>query len=117
MTLAILICLGFILFGYKAIGKGLVLGTIFSVINFVLMGETISAKLGNAAKKTFFLALGSIFFRYLLLAVPLIIGLKVEQINFFSVIAGIFSVQLAIFMDHLATLIFSNRQKKIRDTA
>ena len=31
MTLAILISLGFILAGYKPIGKGLVLGTFFSI--------------------------------------------------------------------------------------
>lgn len=116
MFLAILISLGFILAGYKAIGKGLVLGAIFSVINFILMGETISAKLGKSSKKTFFVALGSIFFRYLLLAAPLIIALKIEQINFFSVIAGIFSVQLVILLDHLFILIFANRKKKIRNT-
>ena len=68
-------------------------------------------------KKTFILALGSIFFRYLLLAIPLIIGVKFEQINFFSAIAGIFSVQLMILIDHLAKLIISNREKKIRNTA
>ncbi|MBW1642581.1 MAG: ATP synthase subunit I [Deltaproteobacteria bacterium] len=116
MTLAILISLGFILAGYKPIGKGLVLGTFFSIINFILMGETLSAKLGETAKKTFVIALGSIFFRYLLLAAPLIIGLKIDQINFFSVIAGIFSVQMVIVVDHLAVLIFSNRKKKFRNT-
>lgn len=117
MTLAILISLGFILAGYKPIGKGLVLGTFFSIINFILMGETLSAKLGKTAKKTFVMALGSIFFRYLLLAAPLIIGVKMEEINFFSVIAGIFSVQLVILMDHLASFIFSSRDKKFRNTA
>jgi len=116
MTLAILISLGFILAGYKPIGKGLVLGTFFSIINFILMGETLSAKLGETAKKTFVIALGSIFFRYLLLAAPLIIGLKIDQINFFSVIAGIFSVQMVIVVDNLAVLIFSNRKKKFRNT-
>jgi len=116
MILAILISLGFILTGYKAIGKGLVLGTIFSVINFILMGETISAKLGKSSKKTFVMALGSIFFRYLLLAVPLIIALKIEEINFFSVVAGIFSVQLVILLDHLFNLAFANRKKKIRNS-
>jgi len=113
MILAILISLGFILAGYKPIGKGLVLGAIFSVINFILMGQTISAKLGKSSKRTFFMALGSIFFRYLLLAAPLIIAIKIDQINFFSVVAGIFSVQMVILMDHLFNLIFSNRKKKL----
>ena len=115
MMLSILISLGFILAGYKPIGKGLVLGTFFSIINFILMGETLSAKLGYAKKTTFFIALGSIFFRYILLAAPLIIGVKFEQINFFAVIGGIFSVQLVILIDHLAALLFFTRSKKSRN--
>jgi len=115
ITFAILISLGCILAGYKDIGKGLILGTLFSIINFVLMGETISAKLGKASKKTFIVALGSILFRYILLAVPLIIALKNEYINFFAVVAGIFSVQLVILSDHLIIMIFTGRKKKIRN--
>jgi len=111
MTLAIIISLICILGGYKTIGKGLVLGTIFSIINFVLMGETLSAKLGYAKKTTFLLALGSIFFRYILLAFPLFIGLKFEQINLFAVIAGVFSIQIILLADHLASLLIFDRRK------
>lgn len=115
MTMAIIISLVFILAGYKAIGKGLILGTLFSIINFVLMGETLSAKLGKASGKTFLMSLGSIFFRYLLMAVPLIIGIKIEQINFFSVIAGLFSVQMVILAGHLASVLTSNRKSEFRN--
>ena len=113
--LTILVSIGCIIAGYKAIGKGLVLGSTFSVINFVLMGETLSAKLNHTKKATFFVAIGSIFFRYTLLAAPLIIGLQFEQINFFSVVTGIFSVQLIILVDHLANHISSVLRKKSRN--
>lgn len=116
MVLAILVSLACILAGYKAIGKGLIFGTLFSIINFILMGETLSAKLGNASRKTFIMALGSIVLRYFLLAVPLVVALKSENINFFAAAIGIFSVQLTILSDHLILLLFSSRKKKIRNT-
>jgi len=52
---AIFIGLVMILAGHKPVGKGLILGTLFSVINFVLMGETLPVKMGKSRPKTFFL--------------------------------------------------------------
>ncbi|UCD77808.1 MAG: ATP synthase subunit I, partial [Desulfobacterales bacterium] len=83
ITLAIVIGLCFILAGHKPVGKGLILGTIFSVVNFILMGETLALRMGISKGKTFFLSLGSIFFRYILLAIPLIVAVKFEQFNVF----------------------------------
>ena len=93
-------------------GKGLILGALFSVINFVLIGETLPMRVGKAKGKTFFIALGSIFFRYILLAIPLIIAIKFEQINLFAVIIGIFLVQLVILADYLYRLILSTSRKQ-----
>jgi predicted lysophospholipase L1 biosynthesis ABC-type transport system permease subunit len=87
---AILIAFVFILFAQKGIAKGLILGTLFSIINFVLMGESIPLKLGKSKNKTFLLSLSSILFRYILMAVPLFIGLRLEAINFFAVVVGLF---------------------------
>jgi len=39
--IAIAVGFGFFLAGYKPMGKGLVLGAIFSVINFVLIGHAL----------------------------------------------------------------------------
>jgi len=71
----------------------------------------LAAKLGNTRKKTFIVALGSILFRYFLLALPLFIGIKFEQINFFSVVTGLFLVQLVILATHLTSHIFSIQKK------
>ena len=109
---AIFIGLVFILAGQKPIGKGLILGTIFSIINFIIMGETLPLRIGKSKNKTFFLSLGSIFFRYILLAVPLIIAVKFEQYNFISVIFGIFMIQLFILANHFISLITATRKKQ-----
>lgn len=110
MMVAIVGGLLFILAGQQPIGKGLVLGSIFSVINFVLMGETLPMRLGKSKGKTFSVALGSIFFRYVILAVPMVVAIKFEQFNIFATILGVFMIQLVIVSDHLIAGIISQSE-------
>jgi len=113
LILAIITGLLFILMGQKSMGKGLVLGTIFSVLNFILMGQSIALKLGRSKAKTFSIVLGSIFFRYLLLAIPLIVAIRFEQFHIVAAAVGIFMIQLVILADHIRTLIPPVRGKQI----
>ena len=113
LILAIITGLFFILMGHKSIGKGLVLGTTFSVLNFILMGHSIALKLGRSKAKTFSIILGSIFFRYLLLAIPLIVAIRFEQFHIVAAALGIFMIQLVILADHIRTLIPPLRGKQI----
>ena len=76
------------------------------------MGETLPHRIGKSKNKTFFLSLVSIFFRYVLLAVPLIIAVKFDQYNLISVVIGIFMIQLFILADHVAIHITSSRRKR-----
>jgi hypothetical protein len=99
--------------GHKPVGKGLILGAIFSVLNFILMGNSITLKLGRSKAKTISLSLGSILIRYLLLAIPLIAAVKVEQFNLVATILGIFIIQLVILAEHALTLIPTMRKKQI----
>jgi hypothetical protein len=113
LTLSIIVGLFFILLGQKPMGKGLVLGTVFSVLNFILMGQSIGWKLGRSKRKTFSIALGSIFFRYILLAIPLIVAIKSEQFHLVAATLGIFMIQLVILAEHIGTFIPSSRGKQI----
>ncbi len=100
--------------GQSPVGKGLILGTLFSSINFALMGEVLPHKIGKSRSKTYVIALGSIFSRYLLLAVPIVLGIKFpDKYNLCAVIIGIFMVQLLIFLDYLKRAILLTRRKKI----
>ena len=112
IVVAIFAGLLFILADQKPIGKALILGTVFSIINFILMGETLPYRIGKSKNKTFFISLGSIYFRYIILAVPLIMAIKLEQFHLFAVIIGIFLVQLVIIADHLFDYISSARRKQ-----
>ncbi len=113
ITAAIFAGFFLILAGQKPVGKGLVLGTFFSILNFILMGETLPLRIGKSKGKTFMLALGSIYFRYIILAIPLIMAVKFEQLNLFAVIFGIFLVQIVILADHFYQYISLARRKQV----
>lgn len=115
LALAVSVAVGLVLLlvGYKPVAKGLILGTVFSVLNFILMSKTIKLKLGKSKRKTFSISMGSIIFRYFLLAVPLIAALKFEQFNLVAAVLGIFMIQLVILSEHLLTRIPSLHKKQI----
>lgn len=98
-----------ILIGQRPVGKGFLLGTIFSIINFILIGETLPFRLGKAKGKKVLIALGSIFLRFGLMAVPLILAIKFDQFNLLAVIIGIFAVQMMIIVDQFPSKSGSNR--------
>lgn len=91
----------FYLIGHPYLMKGLILGTLFSVVNFILMGETLPHRLNKGRSKAVLVALGSMTFRYVLLAVPLVLALKIEQYNLYTTIAGIFMIQFMILTEHV----------------
>ncbi len=113
LWLAIVVGLVFILMGHKPVGKGLILGTLFSVLNFIFMAKSIALKFGRSKRQIFTISLGSIIFRYILLAIPLIAAVKFEQFNLVAAIVGVFMIQLVILADHLLTQIPILRGKQI----
>jgi ATP synthase protein I len=113
ITAAIFAGFLFILAGREPIGKGLILGTIFSIINFIIMGEMLPWKIGKSKNKTYFLSLASIFSRYILLSIPLIIAVKFDQYNLISVVVGIFMVQFFILAEQIFINFSSNRRKQV----
>jgi len=98
---AIVVALLCILAGEKPIGKGILLGTLFSIINFIIMGLMIPMRLAKSRYKASGLAFLSIFLRFAILAVPLIISIKIDAVGFFGVVVGLFTVQLAMLFNHL----------------
>ena len=108
--IAIAVGFGFYLTGYKPMGKGLVLGAIFSVINFVLIGQSLPLRIGHSKRKTFILSLGSILFRYMLMAIPIVVAVKYEQFDLVGTIFGLFMIQIVIMADNILKLASPDRQ-------
>ncbi len=112
MVAAVLVSLVFVLVGQKAIAKGLVLGSIFSVINFVLMGEILPTIITASRKRSVLFSFVSMLFRLLLLSTPLVLSLKLAYLNFAAAAVGIFMVQIMIMVDHLIRLIYRERMQR-----
>jgi hypothetical protein len=110
MLLAIGVSLIFLLAGAKPISKGLILGTLFSILNFILIAHGLPFHLNKGRYKTILVCMGSIWLRYALLAVPLIVAAKFEVFNFFAAAAGIFMVQAVILGHHLGRMMLSMRR-------
>ena len=114
MTVAIILAVGLIIIGEKAAGKGLVLGALFSVINFVLIGLTLPRTVGHGKRASIFISLASLLLRYTLLAIPLILAIKLDQFNLVTVLIGIFMIQLMILVDHLPIPLGQKRVRQKR---
>ena len=107
--LAIVAGMAFLVYGAKPISKGLILGTLFSILNFILIGYGLPFQLNKGRYKTFLACMGSIWLRYALLALPLIIAAKFEAFNFFAAAVGILMVQLVILGHHLGRMVLPMR--------
>jgi len=97
----------------KPIAKGLILGSVFSIVNFILIGETLPMRMGRSGRSVFMISLASIFFRYLLMAIPLIAAIKYAQFNVFAVIPGLFMVQGMIVADQFRSVIPFGQTERI----
>ena len=113
ITIAIFVGISFFLFDLKPIGKGLILGTIFSIFNFILMGETLPMKIGISRRRAAVFSFLSILLRYGLLAIPLVLSIKFDRFNMAATVCGIFMIQFVILVDGVIRMVYSSNRKKI----
>ena len=110
---AIVIATGLIIAGQVSLGKGLILGTLFSIVNFLLLGSAIQLKVEASRRKMTTIALGSIAGRFLLLAIPMAIAIKMETFHVVPTVIGIFMVQVMILADYLIRPLLENILRKL----
>ena len=101
ITSALILAVLFVFVHENAIAKGLLLGTFFSIINFVLMGRAIPMTFGQSRAKASVIGLVSILSRYIVLAIPMIMAMKLAAFNFVAVVVGIFAVQIVTLVDYI----------------
>jgi len=101
MMMAVCVALIFIMLGHKPIGKGFLLASMFSVINFAIMAQLSPRKLNKSRFQANSLAMLSIILRYAILAVPLVISIKISSLNFIAAAVGLFAVQFVIILDQV----------------
>lgn len=106
MVLAIALGLTLILLGYGSWGRGLILGTIFSIINFVLMAQALPKTIDATRKRSTLLSFGSIGLRYVVLAVPIVAAFKSSRFEVLGVCIGLFMVQIVMLVQTLGERFF-----------
>ena len=84
----------FMIIHEKAVAKGLLLGTCFSCINFLILGRSIVMTIGHSRPGAGLIAFTSMLGRYIILAIPLILAIKSASFNLIASIIGIFAVQI-----------------------
>ena len=109
---AILIGLILMAAGYKPQAKGLILGCLFSIVNFVLIGETLPLRVGRSRRGAFAISMASIFFRYAIMAIPLIAAIYTDRFDVFAVIPGLFMVQCVILAEQFISMLPLGKMRK-----
>ena len=109
-SFSLVFALIFMFVGRMDVAKGLLLGTCFSIMNFILMGKSLPMILMKSRAGASLVGLGSIFSRYLILAVPLIVAIKSPSFSFVAVVVGIFSVQIVTLCDYVLIKPLLDRQ-------
>ncbi len=99
--------------GLTAMGKGLILGCLFGIVNFIALGATIPMKIGKTRRTASVIAAGALGARMVLLAVPMVIAIKRTEFNLITTVAGLFFVQLSILADYLTAPVWAGFRKKL----
>jgi len=109
---AIFIGGGLIFAGLPDLGKGLIAGALVSVLNFILIAESLPYKLGKTRPKAAVISMGWILLRFSLMAVPLVLAFKFQMFHPLTAAIGLFFVQLAILFDHFVLAFTSSSGKQ-----
>ena len=113
MAVAIPVAMALIAAGMKPAGKGLMLGALFSVLNFVLMGQSLPRQLGKTRKAAAAFSFGALGFRYLVLAIPLILAVRYDAFHPAATVAGLFMIQVVILADHVLRALRGRNEKRV----
>jgi len=98
LVLAGLVAAAALAAGYVAVAKGFVLGSLFSVANFLIMTTQTPNRLGKTKKSaTVHSGLG-LGLRMLLLAIPLFIAIRRPEIDVISTVIGVFNLQISVMI-------------------
>jgi hypothetical protein len=103
---------GLMSLGFPTYGKGLILGAVFSVVNFIAMAVLLPLQFNPDRKKGTVLSFVSILLRYCLMAAPLMAAIKLPQFALSTVVVGLFMVQIAILGDQLWTRLRNSVEAK-----
>ncbi|MFO8112505.1 MAG: ATP synthase subunit I [Desulfosalsimonadaceae bacterium] len=107
MFIAIIAALVMIFMGYRDLARGIVLGTLFSILNFVLMGASIQLRVQRTRRTGAMIAFVLVLLRFGFLALPLVVSIYYDKYHIVTTIAGLFMVQAVMLADAVKKLVSS----------
>lgn len=105
LTTAVIIGVGLHLAGWPTATRGLILGSLFSTLNFALLGKTLTQKLTGGKRQRPLLAFVVQLGRYLLWAVPVVMAVKLPLFDLPATVGGLFLVPICIITDSVFSLV------------
>ncbi len=105
LFIAIMVAMVLIFAGHRELARGLILGTLFSIINFVLMGMSIQLRMQKTRRASTIAALLLVLMRFGFLAVPVVVALNYDKFHVVTAIVGLFMVQAVILADALRKMV------------
>ncbi|MCB2169311.1 MAG: ATP synthase subunit I [Deltaproteobacteria bacterium] len=105
LTVAVVLSAGCCLAGWPAMTRGLIIGSLFSALNFALLGKTMMRKLTAPRRGGGLITLVAQLGRYLLWAVPVVIAVKLPPVDLPATIAGLFMVPICIVTDSVFSVV------------
>ena len=109
MVIAIAAWIVFYFCNMRPIGSGFLLGSLASIINFVLMGVALARRLGLGltGRKLTINIYASLGIRFLIMAGIFYLGAKNPgNFNIFAIIVGFFMIQITILAHYLKMALF-----------
>ena len=98
LILAGLVGVAALLLGYESVAKGFVLGSLFSLFNFLIMFRHAPNILGKSRKAATASSGFSLIVRLGLLAIPIYLGIRNSEFHLIWTLLGVFNLQFSIII-------------------
>jgi hypothetical protein len=85
--------------GWPAVSRGLLLGSLFSVLNFVLLAKALVRQMSGEPRGGRLAHRITQVGRYLLWAVPVVLAVKFPAVDLAATVAGLFMVPASLLLD------------------
>lgn len=99
LAVAVVLGLATHLAGWPAASRGLLVGSLFSVLNFILLGKELARHLDDAPQRGRVPKRIARVGRYLLGAVPVVLAIRLPAVDLPATVAGMFMVPLTILLE------------------
>ncbi len=105
LLVAIGVALIMILSGHRELARGLILGTLFSIVNFLLMGMSIQLRMQKTRRASTIISFLLVMLRFGILVLPLMISIYYDNYHTVTTIVGLFMVQAVMLADSLRKML------------